>query len=107
MRDCAFFSPSLNPVLDRGKGNEDPMVSPQVLTRRAVGQAVFHDDPHRQIDHPVGIMTTRWRQIREVGVKVLATLRTIMLGIRDDQITRTPQVEIAQVAAIPGRHLTC
>src|SRR5882724_3872917 len=79
MRDCAFFSPRLNPVLDRGKGHEDPMVSPQVPTRRAVGQAVFDHDAHRQIDHPVGIMTARWRQIREVGAKVRATLRTVML----------------------------
>jgi hypothetical protein len=91
--------------LDRGKGNEDPVVAPQVPTRRAVGQAVFHYDSHRQIDYPVGIMTARWRQIREVGVKVLATLRTIMLGIRDDQITRTPQVEIAQVVQRPMRLL--
>src|SRR5687767_677119 len=94
---CAFFSPSLHPVLDRGKGNEHPVVAPQVPTRGTIGQAIFDHDPHRQIDHPVGIMTARWRQIREVGVKVLATLRTVMLRIRDDQITWTPQVKIAQV----------
>jgi hypothetical protein len=81
------------------------VVSPQVPTRRAVGQAVFDHDPHRQIDDPVGIMTARWRQIREVGAKVLATLRTVMLGIRDDQITWTPQVEIAQVVQRPMRLL--
>ena len=83
MRDCAFFSPSLNPVLDRGKGNEHPVVSPQVPTRRAVGHAIFDHDPHRQIDHAVGVVTARWRQIREVGAEVLATLRTVMLRIRD------------------------
>src|SRR6266446_9333910 len=81
MRNCAFFSPSLDPVLDRGKGNEHAVVAPEVPTRRAVGQTVFDHDADRQIDHPVGILTARWGQIREVGAKVLATLRTVMLGI--------------------------
>src|SRR5438093_6255156 len=97
MRACAFFSPRLNPVLDRGKGHKDTVVSPQMPTRRAVGQAVFNHDAHRQIDHAVGIMTAWWCQIREVGVKVLATFRTVMLRIRDDKIPRTPPVEMAQV----------
>jgi hypothetical protein len=63
----------------------------------AVGQAILHHETHRQIDDTVGIMTAWWRQIREVEVKVLAALRTVMLRIGDDQITRTPQVEIAQI----------
>jgi len=101
MRACAFFSPRLNPVLDRGKGHKDTVVSPQMPTRRAVGQAVFNHDAHRQIDHAVGIMTAWWCQIREVGVKVLATFRTVMLRIRDDKIPRTPHVEIPEVVQPP------
>src|SRR5713101_8082351 len=105
MRACAFFSPSLNPVLDRGKGHEDTVVSPQMPTRRAVGHAVLDHDAHRQIDHAMGIMTARWCQSREVGVKVLATFRTVMLRIRDDKITRTPHVEIPQIVQRPMRLL--
>src|SRR3989442_2107429 len=105
MRACAFFPPRLNPVLDRGKGHKDTVVSPQLPTRRAVGQAVFNHDAHRQIDHAVGIMTAWWCQISEVGVKVLATFRTVMLRIRDDKIPRTPHVEIAQVVQRPMRRL--
>src|SRR3989442_3091469 len=105
MRACAFFSPRLNPVLDRGKGHKDTVVSPQMPTRRAVGQAVFNHDAHRQSDHAVGIMTAWWCKIREVGVKVLATFRTVMLRIRDDKIPRTPHVEIAQVVQRPMRLL--
>src|SRR3989442_2554947 len=105
MRACAFFSPRLHPVLDRGKRHKDTVVSPQMPTRRAVGQAVFNHDAHRQIDHAVGIMTAWWCQIREVGVKVLATFRTVMLRIRDDKIPRTPHVEIAQVVQRPMRLL--
>src|SRR5918998_5522184 len=105
MRDCAFFSPSLHPVLDRGKGHKHPVVAPQVPTGSTIGQAIFDHDPHRQIDHPGGIMTARWRQIREVVVEGFATLRTVMLPIGDDEIAQTPQVEIAQVVQRPMRLL--
>src|SRR5262249_51730974 len=105
MRTCAFFSPSLDPVLDGGKGHEHAVVAPQVPTRRAVGHTVFDHDADRQIDHPVGILTAGWRQVREVGAKVLATLRTVMLGIRDEQITRTPEVEIPHIMQRPMRLL--
>jgi hypothetical protein len=95
MRACAFFSPSLDPVLDGAKGDKDTMVAPQVPTRWAVGQAILDHEPHGQVHHAVGVLTAGWRQIREVGMKVLATLRTVMLRIRDHELPRTPQVEIA------------
>src|SRR5262245_12822831 len=101
MRACAFFSPSLDPVLDRGKGHEHAVVAPQVPTRWAVGQPVFDHDADRQINHPVGILTARWGQSRKVSAKVLATLRTVMLGIGYQQIARTPHVEIPQVMERP------
>jgi hypothetical protein len=97
MRPCAFFSPRLDPVLDRGKRDKDAVVAPEVPTRGPIGQAVLDHQPYRQINHAVSILTAGWRQIREVGAKVLATLRTVMLGIRDEQITRTPHVEIAHI----------
>jgi hypothetical protein len=101
IRACAFFSPSLNPVLERGKGDKDAVVAPQVPTRGPVGQAVFDHQPYRQINHAVGVLTAGWRQIREVGLKVLATLRTVVLRIGDDEIAWTPEVEIAQVVQRP------
>src|SRR4029453_14760550 len=105
MRACAFFPPTLDPVLDRGKGDEHAVVAPQVPTCRAVGQTVFDHDADRQINHPVGILTARWGQIRKVGAKVLTTLRTVMLGIGHQQSARTPHVEIPQVMERPMRLL--
>jgi len=105
MRACAFFPPSLDPVLHGRKGDKDPVVAPEVPTRGPVGQAVFDHEPHGEVYHAVGVVTAGWRQIREVGVKVLATLRTVMLRIRDDKIPRTPEVEIAQVVQCPLRLL--
>src|SRR6266849_6874357 len=97
MRACAFFSPRFDPVLNGRKGHKDAMVAPQVPTRWAVGQAVLDHQPHRQIHHTVGVLTAWWRQIGQVCIEVLATLCAVMLRIGDHKITRTPQVEIAQV----------
>ena len=101
MRAWAFFSPSLAPVLDGGKGHKHPVVAPGVPTRGPGGQAVFDHQPYRQIHHAVGILTTRRRQSREVGAKVLAALRTGGLRIGDHESPRTPQVEIPQVVQCP------
>ena len=59
MRACAFFPPSLDPVLDRGKRDKDAVVSPQVPTRGPVGQTVFDHKPYRQINDAVGVLTAK------------------------------------------------
>src|SRR5215813_4416204 len=101
MRACAFFPPSLAPVLDRGKGHKDTVVAPEVPTRGPVGHAVFDHEPHGEVYHAVGVLTARGRQIRAVGVKVLAALRTVVWRIGDDEIAWTPEVEMAQVVQRP------
>src|SRR5437868_7912108 len=101
MRACAFFSPRLDPVLNRGKRDKDAVVSPEVPTRWSVGQAVLDHEPHGQVYHAMGVLTSGWGQIGEVRVKVLATLRTVVLRIGDHQITRTPHVEIPEVVQPP------
>ena len=77
------------------------MVSPEGPARRPVGQAVLDHQSYRQINHAVSVLTAGWRQIGEVRVEVRVTLRTGVLRIRDDKITRTPQVEMAQVVQRP------
>src|SRR6266568_207666 len=101
MRACAFFSPRLDPVLDRGKRDKDAVGSPEMPTRWPVGQAVLDHEPHGQVHHAMGVLTAGWCQIGEVRVKVLATLRTVVLRIGDHQITRTPHIEIPEVVQRP------
>jgi hypothetical protein len=101
MRACAFFSPRLDPVLYRGKRDKDAVVSPEMPTRWPVGQAVLDHEPHGQVHHAMGVLTAGWCQIGEVRVKVLATLRTVVLRIGDHKITRTPHVEIPEVVQRP------
>src|SRR5438874_12177703 len=101
MRTCAFFPPSLDPVLDRRKRDKDTMVAPEVPACWPVGQAVLDHEPHRQVHHAVGVLTTGWGEIGEVRVKVLTTLRAGVLRRGDDEIAWTPEVEIAQVVQRP------
>src|SRR6266849_8008208 len=96
MRAWAFFSPSLHPILDGRKRHKDAVVAPEVPTRRPVGQAVLDHQSYRQVNHAVRVLTAGWRQIRQVSMAVLLTCRTIMLRLRDHEITRTPQGEIPQ-----------
>src|SRR6267142_1299206 len=101
MRVCAFFSPCLDPVLHRGKRDQDAVVAPEVPTRWAVGQAVLDHEPHGQGDHAVGVLPAGWCQIGPVRSEVLATLAAGMLRRGDHQITRTPHVEIPEVVQPP------
>jgi len=105
MRVCAFFPPSLAPGLHRGTGHEHAVVAPQVPTGRAGGQAVLDHHADRQIDPPVGLLTARWGQIREVGAPVPATRCTVMLGRGHQQIPRTPPIEIPHIMQGPMRLL--
>src|SRR5437867_6980867 len=91
MRACAFFSPRLDPVLDRGKGHKHAVVAPQMPAGRTVGHAVLHYEPYRQSDHAMGVVTARWGQIRQVRIEVSATLGAVMRRRGDHEITRTPQ----------------
>src|SRR5215471_18973764 len=105
MRACAFFSPSLHPVLNGRKGDKHPVVTPEVPAGGPVGQAILDHEPHGEVHHAVGVLTAGWCQIGEVRAKVLATLRTVMLGIGHQQIPRTPHVEIPQIMQRPLRLL--
>jgi hypothetical protein len=73
------------------------MVAPQVLTCRAVGQAILDHDAHGQVHHPVGVMTPGWGHVREVQAEVRVARRTLVLRRGDDQVPWTPGVEIAQI----------
>ena len=88
-------------MLDRRKGHQDAVVSPQVPTRRPGGHAVLDHEPYRQINHAVGVLTAGWRQLRQGRREVRMTWRTIMLCIRDDALTRTPQGESPHVRQRP------
>src|SRR5262249_56682155 len=52
----SFFSPGgLDPVLDGGEGDEDPVVAPQVPLGRLVRQPALGDEPDGQVLDAAGV----------------------------------------------------
>lgn len=47
---------SLNPILDGGEGNEDPVVTPEVPTGVAIGQAVLGYHAHGELLDAAGVV---------------------------------------------------
>src|SRR5205809_583974 len=91
MRDSAFFSPSLDPVLQRGKGHEYPVVTPQVPTRGPIGQAVFHHDAHGDVNDAAGVCAFgRW-QVLNTG-DAFRGIGSILAGSEHDRLLLTNKV---------------
>jgi len=104
MRACAFFPPSLCPILHGGKGHKDAVIAPQVPARGSVGQAIFDHQAYRHLDHPMGVVTTGRRHIAEIDVEVLTALRAVVRRVSHPKINWTSGGQIAQVVqgALPA-----
>jgi hypothetical protein len=63
----------------------------------AVGQAIFNHQAHRQLDHPMGVVTTGWRHIAEIDVEVLPALRAVVRRVGHQKINRAASGQIAKV----------
>ena len=97
MRFSAFFSPSLDPVLDRCEWDEDAMVSPKAPTGGAIRQTVLPDQSHGQINHAVRVVTARRSQCRHVRVEVFPALAAIMHRIGELNVVWPAREKVAQI----------
>src|SRR3954453_205874 len=97
MRNAAFFPPGLDPVLDRGVGDEDAVIAPEVPTGGAEGQSVLDDQADRQVDDAMGVVAPGRREVGGIGVEVLAALGTEVLGVRQSDVVGPAREEIAEV----------
>src|SRR5512142_2694880 len=86
VRRAAFFPPGLDPVLDRGVGDEHPVVTPQAPTGGAVRQAVLDDQADGRVDDAAGVMAAGVGQVGHVGVEVLAAAGAVVLGVEHDDV---------------------
>jgi hypothetical protein len=73
------------------------MVSPEMPTGGAVGQAVLHDQAHRQADNAVGVVGLRSCQVGHIGVEKLATLAAVVLRVGEVNIAGSSGNEISQL----------
>jgi hypothetical protein len=97
IRRAAFFPPGLDPVLDRGPGDEDAVIAPEAPTGRLIREAVLDDEADRRGDDAFGVMTAGRGQVGAVGVEVPAALRAEVLGVGQDQVAGPPGDEIPEV----------
>jgi hypothetical protein len=65
--------------LDRGEGNKDSVIAPELPTGVAVGHAIFDDEPHRHGDDPMGVVTAARRHVGQVDAEILVYKTNRML----------------------------
>jgi hypothetical protein len=106
MRARFFFPGGLDPVLDRGPGDEDPVVAPQVPTRRSIRQSIFDDHTDGRLLHAAGIMALRQRQVGHVGVESASAAGAAVFGVGNHDVDRAAGAGVAEIMEGPGSHVT-
>jgi hypothetical protein len=101
IRRAAFFPPGLDPVLDRGGGDERAMIPPEAPTGGLIRESVLDDEADRRGDDASGVVAAGSGQVGAVGVEVFAALRAKVLGVGQDQVTGPPGDGIAEVVEGP------
>src|SRR6478672_1286423 len=66
IRRAAFFPPGLDPVLDRGVGDEDAVLTPEGPAGRAIRQAVLDDQADGGVDDAAGVVAAGAGQVGHV-----------------------------------------
>src|SRR5947209_3194447 len=97
VRRSAFFPPGLDPVLDRGVGDEDAVVTPEVPSGGAVGEAVLDDQTDSGVDDPAGVVTPGVGQVGYVGVEVASARGAVVSGVEHDEVPRPACERVAEV----------
>jgi len=73
------------------------MVTPEVPTGGAVGQAVFSDQPDGALLDATGVLAVGQSQVGKIGGKATATTEAAMAGESDEQINGPFGASIAEV----------
>src|SRR5512142_1277804 len=99
---AAFFPPGLDPVLDRGVGDEHAVVAPQRPAGGAVGQAVLDDRPNGGVDDAAGVVTAGVGPVGHVGVEVPAAPGAIVPGVEHDEVAGPSGEGVSEVVEGPA-----
>ena len=92
-----MLPPSLDPVLEGGKGHQHPVSAPQGPAGGAGGPAVFHHQAPRSLGHTMGVRTARGGHIGPSDVAIRLALGAVVVGRGDQEGDRTPRVSSAAV----------
>src|SRR5947208_8032021 len=72
IRRAAFFPPGLDPVLDRGVGDEHAVLAPEGPTGGPIRQAVLDDQSDGGVDDASCVVAAGVGEVGHVGVEILA-----------------------------------
>src|SRR5271156_3995495 len=106
MRARFFFPGGLDPVLNRGPGDEDPMVAPEMPTCRSIRQSIFDDPAYGRLLHTLGIVALRERQVGHVSVEGASAAGATVFGVGNHDVDRAAGAGIAEIMEGPGCHIT-
>jgi hypothetical protein len=100
-----FFSPRrLDPVLDGGVGDENPVVAPQVPTGNLVGQAIFGDQTDGPLLDTASVSAVWQRQVGNIDGKATAAVEAAVARESDHQFNRTVGPGIPEVVEPTRAH---
>ena len=105
MSAAAFFSPGLHPVLDRGEGNEDAVITPQVPGSCAIRQAVFDHQPNGRVNDAMRVAALGQCQIVHVSVEPTVAAGAVVLGVDQVQVARQAGSRIPQLVQNSSGHM--
>jgi hypothetical protein len=54
------------------------------------GEAIFDDDPHGEINHPIRVMTARRGHIGQIDVEMLPAVGTVVTRVGHSEVNWTP-----------------
>jgi hypothetical protein len=83
--------------LDRGEGNKNAMIAPQVPARGLIGQAVFDDEAHGQGNDTMRVAAFGQRVCGHVRREVSAALGAVMLRVDKMEVTRSGGDQVPHV----------
>src|SRR5262245_39789809 len=97
----SFFPRGLDPVLDGGVGDEDPVVAPQVPTGGLIRQAVLSHQPDGQSLDAAGVQALGQGQVGQIDAEAATAAGAAMFGVGDDKIDGAVRARVAQVVQRP------
>jgi hypothetical protein len=83
--------------LDRGEGDKNAMVAPQMPAGGLIGQAILHNEAHGQGNDAMGVMGLGQGVVGHVGVEMLPTAGATMLGVHKVDVTWPTGHQVANV----------
>src|SRR5271154_6059284 len=99
-----FFPRGLDPILDGGPRDKDAVVTPQMPTGHAIGEAVLDYQSHGGLLHPVGVMTLGRGQVGQISSKGTPTGPTAMRRVADMDVNRSSAEGVTEIMNGPGGH---